>query len=215
MEADDRRNCIRNPIAVASANGRLHPGEKDFFLKVAEMLEIPSRELPLLFQEVQKDGILFYPIQSREFAVKTLKMMLAMARVDGSLDVSERRIIAAFSKAIERDRESFASHVTNSGEERPPETPAETSAFSSIAICVITDHFEKLDEFIEALKPMDVVRASYLDFLRDPTRDVVSMHPTEKRKATVGGLEKMRASCSKPICPCHESFPGPSNQVCP
>ncbi len=208
MEADDRRNCNRNLIAVAGADGRLESGEKDFFLKVSEKLNISSRELPILFQEVQRDGILFYPIQSREFAAKTLKMMLAMARVDGSLDVSEKRIITAFSKAIEQDRESLASHVAESGEERSPETPVETSAFSSIAICVITDHFEKLDEFIEALQPMDVVQASYLDFLRDPTGDVVFMHATEKRKATVGRLEKMQASCSMPIVPVMNRFQG-------
>lgn len=208
MDAEDGRNCIKNLIAVAAADRKLDSGEKEFFLNVFKKLEIPSGELPILFREVRGDGLPFYPVKSREAAIKTLKMMLTMARADGSFDVSEKKIIHAFAKAIGFDREALAGKVAESGEESSSETPETPTDFSWLNIRVITDHFEKLEEFMGSLESMNASGASFLDFLREPSGDIVFMHAVERRKATVTRLEKIQKICSARIVPIMTRFQG-------
>ena len=140
---NDKINCIKNLIQLMCCDKKLDKAERKFLAKAAKQIDVQIDDWQRLLKEVHKDGIDVYPVRDSAKAVATLKALVVMARVDGKVDESEKLFIQQFAKSIGIDNAEWKQIISEIDKENLFAPFTETRG----NIIVITDDFEKIDEF--------------------------------------------------------------------
>lgn len=200
MDDATRKAFFVNMLLVANADDGVDDAERGFLRTFVERSGITAGQVAAWTGELRAGRARFVPVDSPERADEALGLMVAVASADGTLGVNERRALLAWGRVmglerdalVERVRERWGADVL--GELFPEPAPAGATPHGA-RVLVLSEHFERIDAFIEAGAGFDFEvreRAAFTDLPGDV--DFVVFHVAEAREASIATLERLRAA---------------------
>lgn len=167
-----KQAILHNAVLIANADGRLDPAESTFLREFLRIVGVSAEQAAAWHGEVHASGQGFAAVTDPEQARRMLEVLVGVAAADGRLDEREWHALFSIAKAADIPYEEVRELVQSkwgtdvlAGLAPSPSTAAPVVAEQrSRRVLAVTDHFDRLEPFIEA--------APTVEFHRCPLGDV-------------------------------------------